>query len=133
MDTLRLAATGKYPDWLRNGIFDAVHASYFAKGVIVTQGTTFQPQEGVNQNGPIFILQPCTISMAPQEINITFFSAPNMLEATLQVIATVKSIDDGFCSTGVAQGSALVGAVAGALGAWGAGIGAIFGTIFYYL
>ena len=128
-DTLTLTAQGNYPTWLRNGIVDAVQATYSAKGVIETQNTQFQANEGFNQNGPIYSLQPCTISKAPQEIDIVYFSAPNVMEATIQVVATVQPVDNGFCATGEAQGTQLLGAIASAFGAWGAGIGAIFSTI----
>ena len=128
-DTLTLSATGNYPPWLRDGIVDAVQATYSANGVITTQDTQFQASEGFNQNGPIYSLQLCTISQAPQEIDIVYFSAPNVMEAIIQVIATVQPVNNGFCAQGVAQGLALVGAISSAFGAWGAGIGAIFGTI----
>ena len=88
-DTLTLSATGNYPSWLRNGIVDAVQAMYSADGIITTQDTQIQVQEGFNQNGPIYTLKPCTISKAPQEIDIVYFSASNVMEATVQVIASV--------------------------------------------
>lgn len=128
-ENLTLSATGNYPPWLRNGIVNAVQATFSAKGVIDTQDTTFQAIEGFNEDGPIYDFEPCTISKAPQEIDIVYFSAPNVMEATIQVIATVQPVNSGFCADGVAQGTALAAAIASAFGAWGAAIAGIFGTV----
>ncbi|KAG8527316.1 uncharacterized protein KY384_008060 [Bacidia gigantensis] len=126
-DVLKISATGHYPPWLRNGIVEAVKATYSADGVIDSQTTEYSAITGPSDymGGPKVSMQQCKTSKAPQEIDIGFFSAPNIMEATIQVIVTVEQVENGFCSKGLP----LAAAVTSAFGAWGAGIAAIFGTV----
>ena len=127
-ETLSISATGNYPSWLHNGIVEALQAVMSAKGVVNTQSAHWGSGPASGREGAL-TAGTCQVSQAPSEIVLTYFSAPNTLEATVDVTVTLGSDSGGFCGGALGDSAALVGAISGAFGAAGAGIAAIFGAI----
>ena len=101
-----------------------------AQGITTTNTVNYILTTGpTNKNGPQLAGRSCTVAAAPSFIGLGVYSAQNVLEATISVSASIGTPGSGFCASGVAQASALTGAIAGAFGPVGAGIGAVFGTI----
>lgn len=129
-ETLTLTAQGTYPSWIRNGLVQGLQAAMSANGLVDTQPVNYIVTTGpTNRNGPQIAGRSCTVAKAPSFVGLGVYSAENVLEATISVSASIGTPGSGFCASGVAQASALTGAIAGAFGPVGAGIGAIFGTI----
>ncbi len=128
-DTLTISATGNYPIWLRDGMVDAFQGTMAAKGVISSQTANWG-------GGPIIPGRPgalptgsCQVSKAPSEIIISYYSAPNTLEASVDMTVALAVVSDGLCGGDLGNAEALVAAISGAFGAIGADIAAIFGSI----
>ena len=125
-----LSAKGHYPPWLRNGIVMALQAVMGVDGMIDMQTAQYAVQTGptTHVTGPQTESKSCQVAKAPQEIDMVYFSAPNVMEATITVIASIMTPDNGFCAS-VGADSGLASSISGAFGAAGASIGAIFGSI----
>lgn len=109
---------------------EGIQAAMSAKGVINTQTVNYFVTTGpINKNGGQTQGESCSFATAPAFIGLGVYSAQNVLEATISVSASIGTPGSGFCASGIGQASALTGAIAGAFGPVGAGIGAVFGTI----
>ena len=130
-ETLSITATGTYPSWIRNGLVAGVQAAMSANGLVVENTANYFVNTGGDNHasGQQSNAFSCSVATAPNFVGLGVYSAPNTLEATIAVSIAVTTPDPGFCGEGVAQVSALSGAMVGAFGAAGAALGAIFGAV----
>ena len=129
-ETLTIGATGTYPTWIRNGLVKAVQAAMSGKGIVHTTKVEYGVATGViNRDGIQLKDESCNVAKAPSFIGLGVFSAVNVLEATMQVTATMVDPEPGFCGSEVGDVAALTGAIVGAFGAVGAALAAIFGVV----
>ena len=126
-ETITLTAQGTYPSWIRNGPKQGFQAAISANGLVDTQPVNYIVTTGpTNKNGPQVAGRSCTVAKAPSFVGMGVYSAEIVLEVTISVSASIGTPGSGFCASGVAQASALTGAIPKASGplvlcalAWG--------------
>ncbi|KAL8850439.1 MAG: hypothetical protein Q9221_004581 [Calogaya cf. arnoldii] len=131
---LTITARGQYPEWMRNGMVQAIQAVMSTEGFVTKKDLRYITGFGpATKDGQEIKSATCSVATAPAFIGVSVYTTlPNgklLPEATVTVSIAVGTPETGFCAGGTKDITAITAAAFSAFGPIGAGFAAIFGTI----